>query len=115
MVRTRAVSVRGRKAQAAPQGTKLKNFRCPEPIDRYLREVSKEEERDQTDIIVGAIELDRDLAQDVVEPERPRLESFAASMEMTMEGDSSKVLAQLIRRGLDAIDAEQASKHLKKK
>jgi hypothetical protein len=109
----KAVSLRGPK-KGVPKDPEVKvvTFRCPPEILGYIletvqkgEEALKAKEADealtQTDVILDAIKLDRDLSKELGELQ-DRLSAFAEANELNPYRDLPKVLARLVRAGLDA-------------
>jgi hypothetical protein len=110
------MSLRGPKAEPPkePKGTRSFGFRCPPHIREYLDRAHKDEGRDRTEIILFALELDRDLGQflsDIL----PRIASMATKMQLDPRRDLAKVLAVLVRFGLEKAEADMAAEHKRRK
>lgn len=91
------VTLRGKKT---PEKAKsMVTFRCPPELRRYIDETAPATNRDKTEIITDALELDRDLAVEL-RPDYPALQRFAEERGLDLDADLAKVLAQLVRAGL---------------
>lgn len=99
-----AMSIRGPK-RAVSRPAKLKNFRCPDDVDAYLKSASAQLGRDQTDLIVGAIELDRDLSVELGSDGLERLRAFAEALGVSIDDQPAKAIALAVRKALDAEEA----------
>ena len=84
-----------------PKAGPMFNFRCPPAIREYLREAASAPGRNQTEVVVSALELDRDLAQ-LLAPDVARIHAYAEEQGLQVGPDLPRVLAQLVRAGLDA-------------
>ena len=107
------VTLRGPKPLAA----KTKNFppifgfRCPPHLKAYLKTASASERRSMSEIIVFAVELERDI-NDMLGPLRPKLEEFAlqAGLDRSRSNDMAKLFVALINKGLAAAEADSKKK-----
>lgn len=77
-------------------------FRCPPELKRYIAEAAAEPGRTKTEVITGALELDRDLAQEL-RGERELLGEFAKAHSLSMKEELAVVLARLVKRGLETL------------
>ena len=97
------MSIRGPARQRA-KGTKLKNFRCSEELDAYLEDASRRLVKTQQDIIVEAIELDRDLSIELRAEGLQLLRGLGHSLGINFDEQPAKVIAIAAMRGLEAQD-----------
>lgn len=113
MLRVDAVTLRGPKQaeEKAARKSEIFGFRCPPHIKQYLEQASKAEGRSMAEIIVFAIELDRDMA-DMLSPTRERLAGFAAAngLDPSRSHDMAKLFVALINRGLTTAEADSKKK-----
>lgn len=87
--------------------TKPKLFRIPESLQKYLKE-SAVGSRTQTDVVLEAVALDRDLGR-LLAPHRARLAVFAQSMGLDLDHGLARVVAELVVRGLDVYERDKKS------
>lgn len=103
------VTIRGPKATAAKAGKSkdIFGFRCPPHVRTYLDTASKAEGRSMSEIIVFALELDRDMGE-MLQPVNERLAAFATrlGLDRSRSNDVAKLFVALINRGLLALDGE---------
>ncbi len=92
------VSLRRRKPKKVRP---IVGFRCPPDIKEYLDVESGKPNRDQTEVIISALELDRDLDLKL-RPNIEHIEAYAASNSLDMDEQLAEILVRLIRGGLEA-------------
>ena len=102
------MGLRGRKPSEPAGPTKMKNFRLPLYIEEHLKAASQSSRRTETEIVLQAIELDRDLDQMLVS-ESARIHAVAHRLGLDPDRDLAKVLAGLVRYGLDKAEEEEAA------
>lgn len=94
---------------------RLVSFNASEPLRNYLKKAGlqklrgSDKPRGQTDVIIKAVEFDRDLGE-LTKDLTERLASFAEAQGLTVEDDAAKVVAHLMRLGLDAWEADHKKK-----
>lgn len=88
---------------------KMTSFRLPPELKAYVEEAAETQQRDKTEIMCGALELDRDLGKKLGDV-RSRLRVFAEEMGLSMQNDVAEVLSRLVRVGLDAHEAAKKTK-----
>lgn len=126
VVEPEVMRLRRPKQSAAPSRRQI-HYKIRDDLRPYLGEVIKDEEeafktgallrkpRDQSDVINDALAMERDLETELGH-DADRMDTWAAGHGLDMDRNLAKVIAQLVRRGLDALEAEQAAgKHPKKK
>ncbi len=94
------LSLRGGREPDEPKG--VVTFRFQPELIAYVERVAKEPNRNKTEVVASAIELDRDL-DEKLSPDRARLLAFAESQGLSMAEDLAEVLARAVRLGLDAL------------
>lgn len=107
MAGAKNLSLRG--GRKPPNPKPMVSFRCPPELIEYVRQVAKNPNRDQTEVITSAIALDRDLAEKLL-GEKSRLLAFAEAHGLDMHEDLAEILAQLVQLGLEAYDREKKPK-----
>lgn len=80
------------------------SFRCPPELLQYIQRVIEEEKREQTEILVAALRLDRDL-QVKLRDVYPRIQAYAAGRNLSLQDELSEVFAQLIRIGIASLES----------
>lgn len=100
-----AVSLRGKDETGPAAGARpMVSFRCPEELRDYIKEAARSSGRDQTQVLVQALEVDRELEQGLREEAR-RLNLYAATNDLSLRTELGKVLVALVKQGLDAWEA----------
>lgn len=101
-----------RKATAVPftrppekEKTKSVSMNLPLRVYEYLTS----DGRVMRDEVVRAVEFDRALGDELA-PLDARIDAFAAANKLDRATDPAKVVAELIRRGLDAVEASPKGK-----
>jgi predicted transcriptional regulator len=103
------VSLRGPKeSEDGPKA--VVSFRCSRSLSSYIDEAARAPGRARSEVIISAIELDRDLAQKL-RGEVQRIENFASHGDLRMHTDLAEILARLVRRGLDAAEKDNKGKN----
>lgn len=109
VLRVEGVTLRGPKQaeEKAAKKSEIFGFRCPPHIKQYLEQAAKAEGRSMAEIIVFAIELDRDIA-DMLGESRPKLAAFATAngLDTSRSHDMAKLFVALINRGLTTVEAD---------
>lgn len=105
----RPMGLRGSKDDS---GRQTVSFRLPPELRDYIQHMATEEGRDKTEVICGALELDRDV-QDKLQAESARLRAYAEDQGLKMSRDLAEVLARLVRRGLDSHESERRASRTK--
>lgn len=107
------VTLRGPKQPVvkAAKKSEIFGFRCPPHIRTYLEAASEAENRSMAEIIVFAVELDRDMS-DMTAPVREKLSAFAQAngLDPSRSHDMAKLFVALINRGLAAAEADSKKK-----
>lgn len=79
----------------------MTSFRLPPELRAYVAEAAEAQQRDKTEIMCGALELDRDIGKKLGDV-RTQLRVFAEEQGLSMQTDVAEVLAKLVRLGLEA-------------
>ncbi len=96
----------GRKPKDEKQNV---GFRCPPELLVYIDHEAKKPGRDKTEVIISALELDRDLDQQLNKYVK-RLKAFAEANSLDLNENLAEVLAMLVRERLDELGVTEKSK-----
>lgn len=94
---------------------RLVSFNASESLRAYLKKAGlqrlrgSDKPRGQTDVIIKAVEFDRDLGE-LTKDLTARLASFAEAHGLTIEDDAAKVVARLMSLGLESWEADHKKK-----
>jgi hypothetical protein len=97
------------------EATQLVTFKCPKSLYEYLKKAGAHrppgaaKERGYTDVIIRAVEFDRDLGEKTKQLNE-RLEAFAAEHQLTLEDDAVEVVARLMERGVKDWEREPSGR-----
>jgi hypothetical protein len=109
------VSLRGPKdVQKKKKPTDGFTFRMPDHIRAYLDHARATERRTMTEILIWAVELDRDLGN-LLSEHKPRIDALALKMHLDPRADLARVLAGLVINGLDRAEREAAEPEPKRR
>jgi predicted DNA-binding protein len=112
-LRSRVEEPMGLRGPKVVERKTLVTFRCPESMKRYLEESSEQTGRDQTEIILGALALDRALESELA-PDAQALRMFAAERGLDLSNDLHQVIALAVKERIEAFRSEPATKPKKK-
>lgn len=78
----------------------------PHELAEYVRSATKQEKKTKRGVVIAALELDRDLAEELKSLDA-QIKAYATGNHLKMSRDLGRILAGLVRLGLQSLQRDK--------